>query len=252
MIADIRGRNVLITGAARGIGESIALRFAAAGANIAITYVNSEAAATALAKRMETDHHVKTMTMQANLSRTSEATKVVEGAIAGLGGLDIIISCGGDTKRAFYEDIYALDEEDWDHAWNLFVKSNVWLLRAAKPTFDANEHGGCIICMSSIGGQVNNGSSMAYSVARAAENHLVRGLAKTQGPKIRVNAVAPGLVETDRAKEFFPEEMRQIFRDMAILKRTTEREEVAEMFLQLAQNEGMTGQIITVDCGLVL
>ena len=92
---------------------------------------------------------------------------------------------------------------------------------------------------------------MAYSVCRAAGLHLTRCLAETQGPNIRVNAVAPGLVDTERAKLLGPER-RQVCKDMAKLKRITTPEEIAATFVFAARNEGMTGETIRVDSGMII
>jgi NAD(P)-dependent dehydrogenase (short-subunit alcohol dehydrogenase family) len=133
----------------------------------------------------------------------------------------------------------------------MLVKSNVFLFRAVRPHFEANPDGGVFLIQSSIGSLFTNGSSMAYSVCRAAGLHLTRCLAETQGPNIRVNAVCPGLVDTERTA-VFSEERRQGFKDMAKLKRITTPEEIAMTFVFAAKNSGMTGEHIRVDSGMII
>ena len=133
----------------------------------------------------------------------------------------------------------------------MLVKSNVFLFRAVRPHFEANPEGGVFLIQSSIGGLFTNGSSMAYSVCRAAGLHLTRCLAETQGPNIRVSAVCPGLVYTERTA-VFSEERRQGFKDMAKLKRITTAEEIAMTFVFTAKNSGMTGEHIRVDSGMII
>ena len=145
----------------------------------------------------------------------------------------------------------ALSEEDWDYTWNMLVKSNVFLFRAARPHFNANPDGGVFLTQNSVGGLFNNGSSMAYSVCRAAGLQLMRNLAETQGPKIRINAVCPGLVETERTAGI-DEKAREGYRDMAKLKRITTPEDIAMTFVFAAKNEGLTGERIRVDSGMVI
>ena len=133
----------------------------------------------------------------------------------------------------------------------MLVKSNVFLFRAALPYFNANADGGVYLIQSSIAGLFPNGSSMAYSVCRAAQLHLNICLAETQGPNIRVNAVTPGLVDTDRTA-VFTEERRQGYKDMAKLKRITTLDEIAMTFVFAAKNSGMTGERIRVDSGMII
>jgi NAD(P)-dependent dehydrogenase (short-subunit alcohol dehydrogenase family) len=133
----------------------------------------------------------------------------------------------------------------------MLVKSNVFLFRAVRPHFEANPEGSVFLIQSSIRGLFTNGSSIAYSVCRAAGLHLTRCLAETQGPNIRVNAVCPGLVDTERMA-VFSEERRQGFKDMAKLKRITTPEEIAMTFVFTAKNSGMTGEHIRVDSGMII
>lgn len=133
----------------------------------------------------------------------------------------------------------------------MLVKSNVFLFRAARPYFMANPEGGVYLIQSSIAGLFPNGSSMAYSVCRAAGLHLTQCLAETQGPNIRVNAITPGLVETERTA-IFTEEQTQGYKEMAKLKRITTVEEVAMAFVFAAKNSGLTGERIRVDSGMII
>jgi NAD(P)-dependent dehydrogenase (short-subunit alcohol dehydrogenase family) len=133
----------------------------------------------------------------------------------------------------------------------MLVKSNVFLFRAAQPHFAANPDGGVYLMQSSIAGLFTNGSSMAYSVCRAAGLHLTQCLAETQGPNIRVNAVTPGLVDTERTA-VFSNDQRQEYKDMAKLKRITTVEEVAMAFVFAAKNSGMTGERIRIDSGMII
>lgn len=185
------------------------------------------------------------------MSRMADCKALVQKSIEELGGLDVMISNAGNTKFAPFGDIYALSEEDWDHAWNVLTKANVFLLQEALPTFNSNPDGGVFLIMTSLAGLITNGSSMAYSVTRAAALHLMQCLAETQGPKVRVNAVCPGLVDTERTAAFTPER-RQGYIDMATLKRITGIDEVADTFVFLAKNSGLTGERIRVDSGMAI
>lgn len=133
----------------------------------------------------------------------------------------------------------------------MLVKANVFLLRAALPSFRANSEGGVFLMQSSIAGLLPNGSSMAYSACRAAGIHLTYCLAQTRGPNVRVNVVTPGLVDTERT-QVFTEDQRKGYKDMASLKRITTCEEVTAAFVFAARNSGMTGERLRVESGMII
>lgn len=147
--------------------------------------------------------------------------------------------------------MFALSEEDWDKTFALHVKSNLFIFQEVLPIFNSNPDGGVFLIMSSIAGIMQAGSSLAYSVCRAAGLHLMQCLASFSGPKIRVNAVTPGLVRTDRA-ETLGSEAIETCRGMAKLKRVTTQEEIAMTFVFAAKNEGLTGERIRVDSGMTI
>lgn len=103
----------------------------------------------------------------------------------------------GWTRFSNFNDISAPTVEDWDKCYAVNVKAQIHLMKAAAPIFQANKEGGSFIITSSIAGENISGSSMPYSVTKAAQLHLMRCLAKTQAPKVRVNAVLPGLLLTE-------------------------------------------------------
>ena len=269
MSYNLKGRKVLVTGGSRGIGiywlpthclrcrakikagEMIVRRFAGEGCDVAINYFNSQEAAASLAKQMHEEFGIRTTVIQGDMSRMADCKAVVRKTVAELGGLDVLVSNAGNTKIAPFGDIHALSEEDWDYTWNVLTKANVFLFQEALSTFNTNPDGGVFLIMSSLAGLITNGSSMAYSVTRAATLHLMQCLAQTQGPKVRVNAVCPGIVYTERSATLGAERVKS-YEDMATLKRMTTREEVAEAFVFLAKNSAMTGERIRIDSGMAI
>ncbi|KAI9877867.1 MAG: hypothetical protein M1830_002608 [Pleopsidium flavum] len=206
----------------RGLGALVSSKFASEGCNISINYVTNVERAKATAEKIERDYNVKTMIIQ-----------------------------GGWTKFSAFGDLHALSEEDWDKCWAVNCKGNMHLLREALPTFNANSDGGVFLMTSSIAGVAVSGSTMAYSVSKAAGLHLMRCLAQTQGPKIRVNAILPGLLLTEWGSQFSPERIKQM-EDKAVLKKVTNLEDCADAFVAAAKNSSMTGQKIQIDAGLVI
>lgn len=117
----------------------------------------------------------------------ADCVRAVQEAVSALGGLDIIISNAGYTNFSDFTDLAAPTTEDWDTCFAVNVKAQTHLLRTALPTFNANPEGGVMIITSSIAGEYTGGSSMPYAVTKSAQLHLMRCLAATQGPKVRVN-----------------------------------------------------------------
>ncbi|KAK6351774.1 hypothetical protein TWF718_004920 [Orbilia javanica] len=249
---NLSGRNVLVTGGSRGIGEAISERFAQQGANIIINYVSNEPRALALKSRLlETYPGIKVAAIQADVGKKEECERLVKESIEAVGGLDVIASNAGWTKFVLFSDMDGLSEEDWDKCYAVNCKANFWLLRAAKPTFDANPDGGSLIICSSTGALAPSASSVAYAVSKSAALHLMHCLAASSGPKVRVNAVCPGLVLTEWGDKF-PQESKDKYVQMTQTKKHVEPVDVADAFVFISQNVALTGQKIVIDGGVVI
>jgi len=217
---------------------------------VAINYVSSENQADELAKEILTKHGVKTTIIQGNMGLEADCVKTVEIAIERLGGLDIIVSNAGYTRFVTFNDINAPTVEDWDLCYAVNVKAQHILMREATPIFNSNSDGGVFLITSSIAGVGMQGSSMPYSVTKAAQLHLMRCLAFTQAPKIRVNAVLPGILLTEWGNRY-PKEKIAEMKEKAWLKRETDLDDTAQAYIDAAKNSSMTGQKIQVDSGLL-
>ncbi|KAI4190476.1 MAG: hypothetical protein L6R41_000781 [Letrouitia leprolyta] len=176
---DLKGRNVLITGASRGLGALLVEKFASEGCNVAINYNASEDRAKAVAEKIQKSYSCKTIIVKGDQGILADCENTVQKSIDGLGGLDIIVSNAGWTKFTNFGDLDALSEEEWDkvcsrrasltrQCWAVNCKGNMHLLRKALPTFNANPDGGVFLMTSSIAGIGAQGSTMAYSVSKAA------------------------------------------------------------------------------------
>lgn len=175
----------------------------------------------------------------------SDIQNCVQQTIKALGGLDIIIGNAGFTKFSDFEDLDAMSYEEWDKCWHTNVTGNHALLKEALPTFNSNPDGGILIMTGSVAGKSLSGSSMAYSVTKAAQVHLMKCLANTQGPKVRVNAVLPGLLLTDWGN-LYGDERISALKNAAALRQETKLEDCAQAFLDIARNTSMTGQAVHV------
>jgi NAD(P)-dependent dehydrogenase (short-subunit alcohol dehydrogenase family) len=202
----------------RGLGAEIARAFAAQGSNIAINYANNASAASTLAQELESTHGVKTTTIKADAGSTASIITLVETATSDLGGLDIVIANAGWTRFSDFADLDALSDEEWDRCWKTNVLGIKQLVASALPTFNSNAEGGVVLVTSSIAGRSIGGSSMAYSVTKAAQLHLVKCVAKTQGAKVRCNAVLPGLLLTEWGLEYGEEKIKAL-KEAAVLQK---------------------------------
>ncbi|KAF1973143.1 short chain dehydrogenase/reductase [Bimuria novae-zelandiae CBS 107.79] len=245
---DLKGRSVLVTGGSAGLGEVICISFAAQGANVAVNYFNRLEPAQKVAAACAS-HDVKSVVVKGDMCSTAECRRVVEETIKQLGGIDIVISNAGWTRFSDFADLDAMAEEEWDKCWAANVKAPLALLKAAKPTFEANPDGGVFISTGSIAAVSQGGSSMPYAVTKAAQLQLIKCLGATQGPKIRVNTVLPGLLLTEWGSKYSAERI-QAAKDDAALKHETDLQDCADAFIMLAKNTSITGARIQVDAGL--
>ncbi|KAG9773403.1 hypothetical protein KCU88_g5830, partial [Aureobasidium melanogenum] len=170
-----------------GLGAVICEKFAAQGAAVAVSYVNNKERADQVAEKCRQQYGVEVVTFQADIGNREDIARLVKETVEQLGGLDIIINNAGWTRFATFGDLNALSHEDWNKCWDINVMSHLSLMQHAAPIFNNSADGGTIIY----------GSSMAYCVTKAAGLRMMKCLASTQGPKIRVNAVLPGLLLTE-------------------------------------------------------
>ena len=189
--------------------------------------------------------------IQGDLGSRDDIKRMVQETVDKMGRLDLVVSNGGWTRMTQFADLeQQVNEEDWDKCFNLNVKSHLWLLYAAKPHFEANgEDGGSFITVASLAGVRPSGSSLPYSVTKAAQIHLMKGLATICGPKIRCNTVSPGLMMTEWGLKF-PEKNVQAAREKGVLKILATPEDVADQVATMALSRSMTGQNIVIDGGV--
>ncbi|OIW24532.1 short chain dehydrogenase [Coniochaeta ligniaria NRRL 30616] len=235
----------LITAGSAGLGAATARLFAAHGYRVIVNYSANAQRAEALCAELGSG-----IAIQADLASRTDVRRLVREAYGVAGRLDVVFSNGGWTR---FSDTTSLDDNavdaDWDRAFDVNVKSHLWLLQAARTYLDETE--GAFITTASIAGVQGMGSSLAYAATKAAQLHMVKGLATMVAPKIRVNSVSPGLLETEWA-ERFSEEQKAAHREKTKLKRFVTVEDVAAQVLSLATSKSITGQNIIIDAGYTL
>lgn len=192
----------LITAGSAGLGAATAKLFAQNGIRVVVNYSTNAERAEALVGELSRLSSLKPVegrrdyhAIKADLAKRDDIRRMVDETASAMGRVDVVFSNGGWTHiRDFMDLDDNVLEEDWDHCFNMNVKSHLWLMHAVKPHLDATE--GAFITSASMAGVKPSGSSFAYSVTKAAQIHLVKGLALIAAPKIRVNSVSPGLLMT--------------------------------------------------------
>ncbi|MBN9393236.1 MAG: SDR family oxidoreductase [Chloroflexi bacterium] len=245
---ELKNKVALITGGGTGLGREIALQLAAEGMDVGINYSRSRQDAEEAAAEVR-KHGVKAATFQANVGNTAEIRSMLEQVDRTFGRLDLLINNAGTTHFIPFPDLEAVTEEIWDELMDVNARSAFFAAKAAVPIM-RRSGGGQIINTSSIAGLAPAGSSLPYSVSKAAMIHLTRCLSVALAPDIRVNTVAPGFLHTRWAANWSEE---QILRnaERALLQRHTGIEDAAAVYTMLAKNESITGQVITIDAGLL-
>jgi 3-oxoacyl-[acyl-carrier protein] reductase len=238
-------RVALVTGSATGIGRAVAIRFAKEGYAVAINYSRSQKEAE------ETLAEVKKLGAAGILCKASVADEAaVKDMIAccrdQLGGLDVLVNNAGTTRFIDHSDLAALTEEVWDEILGVNLKGTFYCIRAAMPLLQ--ERDGNVVNITSVAGLQGHGSSIPYAASKAAVNCLTKSMARAFGPKVRVNAVAPGPVLT----RWLADHMDHVARSLSItpMGRAAVPEDIADTVWFLAQGTSlMTGQVVVVDGG---
>ncbi len=237
------GKVVLVTGSTSGIGEATALRFASDGAVVVFNSARSVEAGERLANDTPGSCYI-----QADIARADDCARLIEQVMAQCGRLDVLVNNAGTTKVIAHRDLEAATLDVWREIFEVNVFGTWGLCVAAMDSLRAAK--GSIVNVSSIAGIRPTGSSIPYAASKAALNHVTALLAKVVGPDVRVNAVAPGLVDTPWTKDW--DAVRGFVESVAPLKRSGTPQDVADVILSLATTSYVTGQVVVVDGGLSL
>src|SRR5574344_859117 len=241
----LEGKTALITGAARGIGKAIALKFAQEGANIAFTDLAIDDNAKATEVEIAA-YGVKVMGFASNAANFEDTHQVVEAIHKEFGRIDILVNNAGITRDGL---MMRMTEQQWDMVINVNLKSAFNFIHAVTPIM-MKQKGGSIINMSSVVGVSGNAGQANYSASKAGMIGLAKSSAAEMGSRgIRANAVAPGFIITEMTGQL-PEEVRASWAEKIPLKRGGTPEDVANVcvFLGSDLSSYVSGQVINV-CG---
>ena len=244
----LNSKNIIITGASRGIGKGIAKLFAQQGANIAFTYLSSDKKAQNLELELEA-YGTKVKGFKSDASNFISSQKLVNDVLKEFGSIDVLVNNAGITKDNL---LMRMSEEDFDEVMEVNMKSVFNLTKAVlKPMLKAKK--GSIINMSSVVGVKGNAGQSNYSASKAAINGFTKSIALELGSRnIRCNSIAPGFIETEMTQELPSETVKQ-WTSQIPMKRGGNVDDIANTTLFLASDLSsyITGQVINV-CGGML
>jgi 3-oxoacyl-[acyl-carrier protein] reductase len=243
---NLEGKSAIVTGGSVGIGASIAIRLAECGANVALNYRKHREEAEAILDRI-VQMGRKGLLVQADISNFEDAAKMVEAVKSAFGKVDILVNNAGVNWDGV---IWKMTEEQWDRVLNINLKGYFNYIRAVAPLF-RDQQSGKIVNITSINGLRGKFGQSNYSASKAGIIGLTKSVAKELGKYgINVNAVAPGLIETDMMKNA-DESVRTAAIEDIVLKRIGQPEDVANVvaFLCTDMARHITGEVIKVDGG---
>ena len=243
----LEGKVALVTGATRGIGRAIALKFAESGANVAFTYLSSALAAESLVAEIES-LGVRATAYASNAADFEGAHKVVEQVLAEFGQIDILVNNAGQTKDGL---MMRMSEAQWDSIIDTNLKSAFNFTHAVTPAM-ARRRSGVVINMSSVVGVGGNAGQANYAASKAGLIGLTKSMAKEMGARgIRTNCIAPGFIATDMTDKLNDATKEAIISSVSLGRMGT-AEEIANVALFLASDMSsyITGEVITVSGGM--
>jgi len=236
----------LVTGSTSGIGAEIAGRLADDGMHVVVHSGRSPEAGARLAAELGGSY------LQADLEDLATAQGSVEEALARLGRLDVLVNNAAVSWPIPHDDLAAATPDVWQQVLTVNLVAPWVLTTVATPYLRASDRpgGGCVVNVTSHAGVRPKGSSVPYAASKAALNHVTRLLAVALGPGVRVNAVAPGLVDTPLTADWT--DAQQLWETRAPMRRSATTADVAHVVAALVDSAYVTGEVVVVDGGMNL
>jgi NAD(P)-dependent dehydrogenase (short-subunit alcohol dehydrogenase family) len=245
---DLSDRTVLVTGATDGLGRALARKLASAGATVLLHGRDRERLRQTEAEIQDATGPHRLRCYRADLSSLAEVRTMADAVVAGEQRLDVLVNNAGISWPVPHADLSALSAADWRRLLDVNLIAPWLLCTAAEPALRSSK--GCIVNVTSHAGVRPKGSSIGYAAGKAALNHVTRLLAAALGPDIRVNAVAPGLVDTPLTAGWVG--AQELWRTESPMRRPAQPDDVADLISALVRNSYLTGEVILLDGGLNL
>ncbi len=245
---DLKGKTAFVTGGSGDIGRAIAKVLAAAGVDVAISYVGNLEGATATVDAVQAAGG-RSLAVRLDQRDPAAIDAAVERVVGEFGQVDILVNNAAWNIGIPFTALDALTAAIWDRVLETNLRGPYLLARAFAPRLRARR-AGRIVNIASVGGLYPASSSIAYSASKAGLIHLTRCLAIALTPDVTVNCIAPGLVEGTRMAQRLPEEIVQGARSQVVLGRTASAPDIAAQVVTFCRAESITGQVLVIDGGM--
>ena len=247
MFKEVANENSSCNGGSRGIGKCIAENLAKEGYNVVLNYNKSLKEAKKIKEELENEG-IKIEIYKADVSKREEVAKMIKFTLSKFGNIDVLINNAGIAKLQMFNDI---TDEDWNEMLGTNLNSAFFAIQEVLPNMIHNKSG-CIINISSIWGLIGASCEVAYSVSKAGINGMTKALAKELGPSnIRVNAIAPGVIDTDMNSNI-DEAIKEEIKNETPLNKIGKPVDIYRCVKWLIEDEFTTGQIISPNGGYVI
>lgn len=242
-------RVALVTGSSRGIGRAIALALAEAGMDVAVTFRERSAEAEAVAGQVRKLGR-RALCLPLEVSSRESVRRALGRCLEELGRLDALVNSAGLLQQ---KPFLTLTDDDWDRTLAVNLKGTFLCCQEALPLL-LRQGGGAVVNLASVGGQIGGSLAVHYAASKAGIISLTRSLARVGAPSVRVNCIAPGLIDTEMTQAEIASEAGQAKVKSLLLQRPGEAREVARAALFLASDESsyVTGQVLNVNGGQYL
>ncbi|MDQ3012215.1 MAG: SDR family oxidoreductase [Acidobacteriota bacterium] len=251
---DVAGKAAVITGGGTGVGRATALDLARRGCAVLVNYSRSKDEAEQTAAEASA-LGVKAIAVQGDVAEDADCRRMIETAITEFGRLDVLVNNAGTTSFIKHDDMEAVQLEDWNRIMATNVIGAFQCARAARTALQASGNGE-IVNVSSIAGVAGTGSSIPYCASKAAMNNMTVTLARVFAPTVRVNAIAPGFIDTRWLQKAFGESYEEAKRQREegmLLGKVLQPEDVSAAILGvITGSDLMTGQVIVLDSGMLI
>jgi len=251
---NVQGKAAIVTGGGTGVGRATALALAERGCHVLINYSRSVEEAEQTAAEIRS-RGVRGVAIQADVADDAACRRMVARAVDEFGRLDVLVNNAGTTSFIPHGDLEKVTDADWDRILSVNLKGPFQCVRAAREALE-RDGGGVVVNVSSVAGTAGVGSSIPYCASKAGLNLLTVMLARVLGPKVRVNAVAPGFITGRWLKgglgDQVYEAMKKGLEARTPLHRVCEPEDVRDAILALLETDLVTGQVLLVDGGMTI